>query len=387
MQPFHYEFFAGILSIGSGAPEWHEVAKRLSLLNEAAGVCIAPGPAFEGEGGWSVPFYAAQVSDMGPKDPRELIKSFLPYAVSAFRKVSPSVVPKEDLPVLMRLVEGVGGVSVTEISPKAANLASINAPEDVFAGLVGLDAPRELCMKIAKLVASRGRDALECMHMAFVGNPGTGKTELARRLVSYTDYLGVTDGTGKFVKVGEAEMIAKYVGHTAPKVKAAVESALGGMLFIDEAYAIANAPHFGQEAVDCLVDQLDVRRGEFVCVIAGYPRQIDDLFSMNPGLHDRFGFRVDFPDYSDGQLAEIFMRFAKGKDYELAPGTENAVVEACKSLRQAEGFSNARSVRRLVDRVALEACWARDDGFIVADDIRCAMGQADMGRKRVSVGF
>lgn len=363
---------------------WDEFHRRMDFVRKVRGLNVTFLEALQDdEGQWEVPFFAVQDEFGASSSPKELIEKNTPYRVEGYRIVEPSRADVETLGILSRLVESEPSSSwIEDVVPGTRRAPS--GPEEVFEGLVGMEEQRKTLMKLSKAVSMHGRGAIECFHFVFAGNPGTGKTELASRLISYLDLLGVTDGTGRMVKVGEADLVAKYVGHTAPKVKDAVERALGGLLFIDEFYAIANAPHFGQEAIDCLVDQLDVHRNDFVCVVAGYPDEVDATLDLNPGLRDRFGYRIDFPDYTPRELAEIFRSMVKSRGLEVR--CEGALEPMMERLRASRGFSNARSVRRLVDHAICEAAWAHEGSVLLESDVKAALEQC-VGASKRHVGF
>lgn len=366
-------------------PDWADLKARVEFLRKVRGLRIELLRAFRDGDAWGVPFFAANDELLGERDPRQVIERNTPYKVSAYRKVEPSRADAETLRIMVALVEGEPRSAwMDDVAPSFEPLRP-RAPEEVFDGLVGMEGQKARLMRLARVVERCGRDALESFHLVFVGPPGTGKTELASRLISYLDLLGVTDGTHRLVRAGEADLVAKYVGHTAPKVRSVVESALGGLLFIDEFYAIANAPHYGREALDCLVEQLDLHRHDFVCVAAGYPEEVDRTLDLNPGLRERFGYRVEFPGYSVVELEEIFGLFVQRKGFELRCSSE---LRPClEELASARGFSNARSVRRLADHCACEACWNHEGRYIDERDLRAATAQCVAGREVRRVGF
>ena len=378
-------FFAGLI----GAPRFDvgEFSSRINIAVDCAGLRIDCLEAYCGEGGEArVPFYAVQTDFGGSHDPRALIESMTPYRVVSYKLLDPARLDMSALRRLRALTLAGRPVRRGDLEPRPKPCD----PSDPFDGLVGMDEVKGTILKVGRAVERSG-DALDALHMAFTGPPGTGKTEVARRMVSFFDSLGVTDGSGNLQVVGEADLVAKYVGHTAPKVKAAVERSLGGVLFIDEFYAIANSEPFGREAIDCLVDQLDSRRREFVCVVAGYKDEVDRTLDMNPGLRDRFAFEVSFRGYTPGELAEIFSSFLARKGFSLDESARGESLEAaCARLMSRRGFANARTMRKLADRSIVEHVWKtedREDRVICPGDIEAAASSPDMAADRQKVGF
>ncbi len=376
------QYFAGMLDVGSD-PDWERVAKVVDLLR-ACGVCLETVPArVRQNGSTELPFFA-KLSEQcellsGTADPKRAIEELSPYRLNAYRRVDPKTSGSYVLSALVKL----SCDNCRDEPAKPADLRPRPAPaascDDAFAGLVGLERQRELLRKIATLVGKHGRGAVDCLHMAFLGGPGTGKTELARRLLAHFDAIGVTDGNGTFVKATAGDLVGRYVGHTAPKTRAAVERALGGMLFIDEAYALTNAGDYGQEAIDTLVEALEANRDRLVCVIAGYGDEVEELFRRNPGLRDRFGFRVAFDGYTTDELVQIFGRFAQGRGFSVDPSAASALHACLEGLRGKRGFANARTARRLCDRAILECASRTDEACVRAEDIRAAYDQPDLG--------
>jgi SpoVK/Ycf46/Vps4 family AAA+-type ATPase len=225
--------------------------------------------------------------------------------------------------------------------------------------LVGLrEVKDEVRLLVAEARVERARRAagLEVAaptrHLAFTGNPGTAKTTVARLLARVYNSLDLLSG-GHLIEVSRAELVGRYIGQTAPLVRAAVERALGGVLFIDEAYALApkdSEEDFGHEAIATLVKLMEDHRADLVVVVAGYEEDMDHFLSSNPGLASRFARRISFPDYTDAELGAIFRSIAASAGIDLAPGVEERVGELLASTPRGPGFGNGRFVRTVFER-------------------------------------
>lgn len=185
-------------------------------------------------------------------------------------------------------------------------------------------------------------------HLVFKGNPGTGKTTVARLIGQIFAALGVVS-KGHVVEVDRSQLVAEFVGQTAVKTRKAVESAFGGVLFIDEVYTLArdagSAAAFGSEAIDTLVKLMEDHRDEFIVVVAGYPVETDAFLASNPGLASRFGRVIEFPDYSDEELIEIFMSMCEKQGYTLGKPAREVLKGIVSSWERGEHFGNARLAR------------------------------------------
>ncbi len=206
-------------------------------------------------------------------------------------------------------------------------------------------------------------------HLVFVGNPGTGKTSVARMLADIYKVLGVIP-TNKLVEVDRSGLVASYAGQTAQKTKKVVESAIGGVLFIDEAYAICRNDNdeYGYEALDTLTKLLEDHRNDLVVIVAGYKDEMQDFLDANPGLSSRFKTIISFDDYSNEELLDIFMSLVKDNDYHLNKEAKKRVREMFKSIDNLSG--NGRSVRNLFeDIIKLQARRLNDSDDISVDTL------------------
>jgi SpoVK/Ycf46/Vps4 family AAA+-type ATPase len=202
-------------------------------------------------------------------------------------------------------------------------------------------------------------------HLVFKGNPGTGKTTVARHVGRLYHELGLLS-RGHLVEVDRSGLVGGYVGQTALKTKEVLDSAKGGVLFIDEAYAL-NRPHandYGHEVMETVLTYMENNRGDLVVVVAGYPAEMDDFLKMNPGIASRFDYTLDFPDFSDDELVQIFVEMAAEHDYTLDELAVDALKVVLSSWGREEGFGNARDIRRLFHGVvAAHSEWVVESGL------------------------
>jgi SpoVK/Ycf46/Vps4 family AAA+-type ATPase len=222
--------------------------------------------------------------------------------------------------------------------------------------LVGLEGIKTRLKQLAALVQS-GTDSKNLpplQHMVFSGNPGTGKTSVATILGEIFGTLGLLK-SGHVISVTRADLVAPYTGQTAPKVNAAVDKAIGGILFIDEAYTLkrdslgGEQDSFGQEAIDALLTRMENERGSFVVIAAGYPAEMQRFIDSNPGLRSRFSDQWSFDDYNEVELFEMFKNLALGKDVLLDEKIEHEFSKLAAVERQKPNFSNARWQRTLLE--------------------------------------
>jgi TPR repeat protein/AAA+ superfamily predicted ATPase len=234
--------------------------------------------------------------------------------------------------------------------------------ETAFADFVGLEAVRQEVFRqasyiqVQKLRAQQGLrvPSWPSRHLVFLGKPGTGKTSIARVIGGLYQRLGLLK-TDKVVETDRAGLVAPYVGQTALKTRAVVESALGGVLFIDEAYALAkgNSQDFGNEAIETLIKMMEDHRNDLVVIVAGYTAEMEDFIRSNPGLASRFNRYIHFSDYTPAELLKIFVNFCTRHSYVLSESTHHGLqtIFSREIQVQRERFSNARYVRNLFEKV------------------------------------
>jgi probable Rubsico expression protein CbbX len=193
------------------------------------------------------------------------------------------------------------------------------------------------------------------LHMSFTGNPGTGKTTVAERMAGILHRLGLVR-KGHLVSVTRDDLVGQYIGHTAPKTKEILKKAMGGVLFIDEAYYLyrpENERDYGQEAIEILLQVMENQRDDLVVILAGYGERMETFFASNPGFRSRIAHHIDFPDYQDDELAQIAELMLEKQNYSLSPAGRDALIEYIAARKRQPLFANARSIRNALDRARL----------------------------------
>jgi probable Rubsico expression protein CbbX len=193
------------------------------------------------------------------------------------------------------------------------------------------------------------------LHMCFTGNPGTGKTTVALRMGEVLRRLGYVR-KGHLVVVTREDLVGQYVGHTAPKTREALKRAMGGVLFIDEAYSLYrldNERDYGQEAVELLLQAMENDRQDLVVIFAGYKDKMDRFFNDVPGISSRIAHHIGFPDYGDGELLAIAQLMLEAQNYVLSEVAERALESYLARRREQPNFANGRSVRNALDRARM----------------------------------
>ena len=209
------------------------------------------------------------------------------------------------------------------------------------------------------------------LHMSFTGNPGTGKTTVALRIAEILHKLGYVR-RGHLVAVTRDDLVGQYIGHTAPKTKEVLKKAMGGVLFIDEAYYLyrqENERDYGQESIEILLQIMENNRDDLVVVLAGYADKMDKFFQSNPGFRSRIAHHIDFPDYGDQDLFTIGETMLRGLNYRLSESAAQALRDYIVARRQQPHFANARSIRNAIDRARLRQanrCFSAGEPLTIA---------------------
>jgi len=301
---------------------------------------------------------------------------------------------KQQIPEVERTV--VQGHLNRQEQPKAAQAETRYTALQELYSMVGLDKVKELAGELEAFISVQKQRAAfnlknqpMVLHMIFRGNPGTGKTTVARLFGKFLHSLQVLP-KGHIVEVERADLVGEYIGHTAQKTREKINKAMGGVLFIDEAYSLARGGEkdFGKEAVDTLVKAMEDCKNEFILILAGYTAPMDEFLRLNPGLKSRFPIKLYFPDYTVSELLDISKLMLEERQYHLTTRANcrlQEIIDQYMNLTYND-FSNARLVRNLLEtairrhavRLKHVACPTRDqlqtlescDFFLDSQDYR-----------------
>jgi probable Rubsico expression protein CbbX len=260
--------------------------------------------------------------------------------------------------------------------------------------LIGLEPVKSRIRDIAalllvdKLRHSLGLSAgAPSLHMSFTGNPGTGKTTVALRMAEILHRLGYVR-KGHLVAVTRDDLVGQYIGHTAPKTREVLKRAMGGVLFIDEAYYLyrpENERDYGQEAIEILLQVMENQRDDLVVIFAGYKDRMDTFFRSNPGMSSRVAHHIDFPDYTPAELHSIAGLMLEQMQYRLDGEADTTLLEYIERRIKQPHFANARSVRNALDRARLRQAsrlFERRGGLLSKEDL-VTIKAADIRASRV----
>ena len=263
--------------------------------------------------------------------------------------------------------------------------------------LIGLRPVKQRIRETAALlIVDRARQRLgltqttPTLHMSFTGNPGTGKTTVAMRMADILFRLGYVR-KGHLISVTRDDLVGQYIGHTAPKTKEILKKAMGGVLFIDEAYYLYrpdNERDYGQEAIEILLQVMENQRDDLVVILAGYADRMDKFFQSNPGFRSRIAHHIDFPDYQDDELLAIAETMLAEQNYHFDADARAAMGEYIALRRLQPHFANARSIRNALDRARMRQAnrlFSEADPPIGLDELSTITAD-DIRRSRVFSG-
>jgi Holliday junction resolvasome RuvABC ATP-dependent DNA helicase subunit len=295
----------------------------------------------------------AALDEVTSQDELDAIGRFRSMMLGAMGSTSPSVPPA----IAAGTPATAGAAAAGPLAPEplpAEPLEELLAELDELVGMD--DVKREVhqladLLRVSQLRRSHDLPVVDTsLHLVFVGNPGTGKTTVARLFARILHSLGALS-TGHLVETDRAGMVAGFVGQTAPLVTSRFDAAEGGVLFVDEAYTLSRGGgnDFGREAIDTIVKLMEDRRDRVVVIVAGYPVEMADFLDSNPGLRSRFTRTLSFPDYATADLVTIFRRIAEPQRYELDDAASAELTAAIDRAPRGPGFGNGRFVRNLFE--------------------------------------
>ena len=264
---------------------------------------------------------------------------------------------------------------------KATEAKSVDELIEELNALIGLkrvkaEVQRQVAiLRVERLRSDAGmKSPTITRHLVFTGNPGTGKTTVARLVSGIYQALGLLS-SGQLVEVDRSELVAGYLGQTAVKTAEVVAKAAGGVLFIDEAYSLTG-DQYGTEAVDTLVKEMEDRRDDLVVIVAGYPAPMQAFVAGNPGLASRFRTTIEFDDYTDDEMVEILTLLAGGSDYELTPDALTHFRELLGVTARGSTFGNGRFSRNTLEAAIGRHAWRlRDVAAPTTDQLRQLLAQ------------
>lgn len=255
--------------------------------------------------------------------------------------------------------------------------------------IIGLESVKTQVRRIVKMLA-KNKDDRPMLHMAFLGNPGTGKTSIAR-VLAQEFYKKKIIKENKFLEVSRVDLVGMYIGHTAEKTLRVIEKSLGGILFIDEAYSLATSKSdkdFGPEALATLVKEMEDKRDDLIVIFAGYEKEMKNMISVNKGLASRIAFNIKFEDYSVDELMQILNLFISKTKYTIESNAIELIKNYFSKEKEKQNFSNGRFVRTFFEMLKLVQAERSDDYEILKEDVMIAIKEQSSGdNEKSKMGF
>ena len=267
--------------------------------------------------------------------------------------------------------------------------------------LIGLEEVKTQLKKVISYIKlSKDKSKMPMLHMCFNGNPGTGKTTVARIVGKIFAEEKILSDKKIFVEAQRGDLIGEYVGQTAPRTERVIRRALGGVLFIDEAYSISSyikdevGGDYGAECIATLLKEMEDKRDNLCVILAGYTKEMEHMLSTNPGFQSRIQFVIDFPDYSSGELFEIFKGLCKKENYKILPSLKKELFEVFEKAKKEPRFANGRYVRNIFEKIKIEQAYrvinekSNDKNTIKKCDLENAMSNLKKEEvKKNKIGF
>ena len=227
--------------------------------------------------------------------------------------------------------------------------------------MIGIEEVKKQIEQIVNYIkVAKQRGKMPMLHMCFLGNPGTGKTTVARIIGKIFSEMKLLSENEKFVEAQRNDLIGEYVGQTAPKTMRTINKANGGVLFIDEAYSIASyiqdeaGRDYGAECIATLLKEMEDKRDSLCVIMAGYTKEMEHMLKVNPGFESRIQFKINFPDYNEDELYEILKQMVKDEKYRLSSNVKEIVIDFFRQEKSKENFANARFVRNFFEKIKFE---------------------------------